>query len=156
MVAVNMKLNPTKSFFDLSGGKFLGFIVFERGIEIHSSKCQAITSMQPPKIAKEELTGHVAALARFIARSRDVCLPFFKTLKKARKFEWDEECNKAFARLKEYLSNPPVLSRPRAEEILFLYLAATGGTVSAALIREDEKGQRSVHYFSHILRDAET
>jgi (p)ppGpp synthase/HD superfamily hydrolase len=46
MAAVNMKLNLTKSFSGLSGGKFLRFIVSERGIEIHPSKCQAITSMQ--------------------------------------------------------------------------------------------------------------
>jgi hypothetical protein len=85
--------------------------------------------MQPPKTTKEVqiLTEHVAALARFIARLGDVCLPFIKTLKKARKFEWDEECNKVFARLKEYLSNPPMLSRLRPGEVLFLYLAATEG-----------------------------
>jgi Reverse transcriptase (RNA-dependent DNA polymerase) len=106
MAAVNMKLNPTKSFFGLSGGKFLGFIVLERGIEIHPSKCQAITNMQPSKTAEEVqiLTGRIAVLTRFIARSRDVCLLFFKTLKKARKFEWDEKCNKAFAKLKNTYS----------------------------------------------------
>jgi hypothetical protein len=83
MKAMNMKLNPTKSFFGLSGGKSLGFIVSERDIKIHPSKCQAITSMQPPKTAKEVyiLMGHVAALTRFIARLGDACLPFFKTLK---------------------------------------------------------------------------
>jgi RNase H-like domain found in reverse transcriptase len=73
-----------------------------------------------------------------------------------RKFEWDEECNKAFAKLKDYLSNPPMLSRPRPDEILFLYLAATRGTVSAALVREDEEGQRPVYYVFRILRDADT
>jgi Reverse transcriptase (RNA-dependent DNA polymerase) len=53
MMTMNMKLNPTKSLFRLSGEKFFGFIVSERGIEIHPSKCQAITNIQPSKIAKE-------------------------------------------------------------------------------------------------------
>jgi RNase H-like domain found in reverse transcriptase len=49
-----------------------------------------------------------------------------------------------------------MLSRPRPDEILFLYLAATRGTVSAALVREDAEGQRLVYYVSRILRDADT
>jgi RNase H-like domain found in reverse transcriptase len=132
--------------------------VFERGIEIHPSKCQAITSMQPPKTTKkiQILPGRVAALTRFIARSGDVCLPFFKILKKVRKFNSDEICDKAFVKFKEYLSNPPVMSRPKAGEILFLYLAVTGGAVSAALVQEKKEGQRPVCYVSRILRDAET
>jgi RNase H-like domain found in reverse transcriptase len=48
------------------------------------------------------------------------------------------------------------MSRPLAGEILFLYLAATGGTVSAALVREEKEGQRPIYYVSRILRDAKT
>jgi hypothetical protein len=47
MAMMNIKLNPTKSFLRVSGGKFLGFIVSERSIEIHPSKCQTITDMHP-------------------------------------------------------------------------------------------------------------
>jgi RNase H-like domain found in reverse transcriptase len=77
-------------------------------------------------------------------------------LKKARKFEWDRECNKVFAKLKKYLSNPLVMSRPMVGETLFLYLAATGSTVSVALVREEKDEQRPIYYVSRILRDAET
>jgi hypothetical protein len=31
-----------------------------------------------------------------------MCAPFFKTMKKARQFEWDEECNMTFLKLKKY------------------------------------------------------
>ncbi|KAJ4820696.1 Pol-polyprotein [Rhynchospora pubera] len=68
---VGMRLNPKKSFFCLSSGKFLGYIVSERGIEVHPGKCRAIIDMEAPKTIKEvqELTGRIAALNRFIARS---------------------------------------------------------------------------------------
>jgi Reverse transcriptase (RNA-dependent DNA polymerase) len=68
---VGMKLNPKKSFFGLAGGKFLGFMVSERGIEIHPSKSKAILEMTVPKNLKElqSLTGRLAALNMFIARS---------------------------------------------------------------------------------------
>jgi len=81
----SMKLNPNKSFFGLTGGKFLGFMVSMRGIEIHPSKSAAILDMKPPKNLKElqTLTGRLAALNRFIARSGDVCFPFFKAMRKS-------------------------------------------------------------------------
>jgi hypothetical protein len=114
MKEVGMHLNPAKSFFGLSGRKFLSFIVSERGIEIHPSKCCSILEMPLPKIVKEvqTLTGRITALNRFISRSGEVCSPFFQTLKKARKFTWDDECEKAFLKLKMYLTQPSIISRP--------------------------------------------
>jgi Reverse transcriptase (RNA-dependent DNA polymerase) len=98
----DMKLNPKKSFFGLAGGKFLGFMVSKRGIEIHPSKSKAILNMDPPKNLKklQSLTGRLAALNRFITKSGEVCLPFFKTMKRSSKFEWTNDCQAAFDRIK--------------------------------------------------------
>ena len=49
----NMKLNPSKCTFELSSGKFLGFMVSQRGIEVNPDKIQAIMNMEPPKNVKE-------------------------------------------------------------------------------------------------------
>ena len=54
------------------------------------------------------MTGKVTALNRFISRATDKCMPFFKVLKKA--FQWTDECEEALAKLKEYLTKPPLLS----------------------------------------------
>ena len=79
-----MKLNPSKCAFGVSSGKFLGFMVSQRGIEANLDKIQAILDMEPPKNIKEvqSLTGRVAALNRFVSKATDKCLPFFKILKK--------------------------------------------------------------------------
>jgi Reverse transcriptase (RNA-dependent DNA polymerase) len=53
MRKVGMKLNPKKNFFGLVGGKFLGFVMSKRGIEIHPSKSKAILDMAIPKNLKE-------------------------------------------------------------------------------------------------------
>ncbi|KAJ3687607.1 hypothetical protein LUZ61_016771 [Rhynchospora tenuis] len=53
MRQVGMRLNPKKSFFCLSSGKFLGFIISERGIEAHPDKCQAVVNLKSPKSIKE-------------------------------------------------------------------------------------------------------
>jgi hypothetical protein len=105
-----MKLNPAKCAFGVSSKNFLGFMLSQRGIEANPKKVKAILEMQSPRTIKQlqQLTGRVVALNRFISRSTDKCLPFFKILKKA--FSWSEECEEAFKRLKEYLMNPPILS----------------------------------------------
>ena len=84
----NMKLNPGKCAFGATAGKFLGFMVSQRGIEANPNKIRAIMEMTPPRNVKEvqSLNGKIATLNRFMSRATDKCLPFFCTLKKS--FEW--------------------------------------------------------------------
>ena len=151
----NMKLNPGKCAFGVTAGKFLGFMVSQRGIEANPDKIRAIMEMKPPRSVKEvqSLSGKVAALNRFVSRAMEKCLPFFRTLKKS--FEWTDECQQAFEELKAYLSTPPLLSPSQLGEELFLYLAVSLAAISAALIREEEKVQKPVYYASRALRRAE-
>ena len=78
-----MRLNPSKCVFSVVSGKFLGFMVSQRGIEANPEKVQAIINMASPRTVKEfqKLTGRIEALNRFVSRAMDKCLPFFKTLK---------------------------------------------------------------------------
>ena len=50
-------------------------------------------------------------------------------------FEWTEECALAFQQLKDYLSWPPIMSRPEEEEVLFAYIAMDSYAVSLVLVR---------------------
>ena len=88
----NMKLNPNKCAFGVMAGKFLGFMVSQRGIEVNPEKIRAIMELEPPMTVKEvqSLNGKIAALNRFISKATDKCLPFFCTLRKS--FEWTDEC----------------------------------------------------------------
>ena len=151
----NMKLNSGKCAFGVTVGKFLGFMVSQRGIEANPDKIWAIMEMKPPRNVKEvqSLNGKVAMLNRFVARATDKCLPFFRTLNKS--FKWTDECQQAFEELKAYLSAPPLLSPLQPGEELFLYLAVSPTTVSIALIREAEKVQKPIYYASRALRGAE-
>uniref|UniRef100_A0A2N9F5Z7 Uncharacterized protein n=1 Tax=Fagus sylvatica TaxID=28930 RepID=A0A2N9F5Z7_FAGSY len=150
-----MKLNPSKCVFGVSSGKFLGFMVSQRGIEANLDKIKAVLEMTPPRTIKEvqSLTGRVAALNRFVSRATDKCLPFFKTLRKA--FVWTDECQKSFEELKVYLTSPPLLSPSQQGEALSLYLAVSPTAVSSALIREDEGIQLPVYYTSKAFQGAE-
>ncbi|XP_074296944.1 uncharacterized protein LOC141627610 [Silene latifolia] len=68
-----MKLNPTKCTFGVSSGKFLGYMVTQRGIEASTEQIRAILQLESPQKPKDvqRLTGRVAALNRFISRSSD-------------------------------------------------------------------------------------
>ena len=149
-----MKLNPSKCAFGVYSGKFLGFMVSQRGIEANPDKIKAILEMQPPKTTKkvQRLTGRVAALNRFVSRSTDKCLPFFKTLKKA--FTWMDKCQQAFEELKKYQTTPPLLSPFKQREELYLYLAILLMAISSALVREEDGRQLPIYYTSQALRGA--
>jgi hypothetical protein len=150
-----MKLNPAKCAFEVSSEKFLGYMVSSRGIKANPEKIRAVLEMQSPKTTKQlqRLTGRLAALNRFISRSTNKCLPFFRILKNA--FEWTEECEEAFSNLKMYLTSPPLLSRTILEEVLYLYLVVTPTPISAALIWEDEGTQKPVYFISKAIHGAE-
>ena len=45
----NMKLNPSKCAFGVTAGKFLGFMVSQRGIEANLDKIKAILEIPPPR-----------------------------------------------------------------------------------------------------------
>ena len=97
--------------------------------------------MHPPTKLKDvqRLAGCMVALGRFISRLGERGLPLFKLLKKADRFEWNQEAERALEDLKVYLSSPPVLTAPLPEEPLLLYVATTPAVVSTVLVTERDR-----------------
>ena len=80
--AYGMKQNPTKCAFGVNAGRFLGFMMTQRGIEANLAQLQAILESSAPSSRKgvQQLTGRLAALGRFISRFTDRLKPFFAIL----------------------------------------------------------------------------
>ncbi|KAL0360881.1 UNVERIFIED_CONTAM: Ribonuclease HI [Sesamum radiatum] len=131
-------------------------MVTQRGIEANPSKIKAILDMKAPSNINEvqRLTGSIAALSRFISKSAEKSLPFFKVLRKIRNFEWDIACQQAFEELKDYLARLPLLVKPCPRDTLYLYLSTTPQAVSSILIREEESRQMPIYYVSKVLNGA--
>ena len=89
----NLRLNDSKCTFGVGSGKFLGYMVTYRGIEVNPDQIKAISDLKSPRNPKEvqKLTGMAAALNRFISRSANRCQPFFRLLNKWKGFEWTKE-----------------------------------------------------------------
>ncbi|XP_021864370.1 uncharacterized mitochondrial protein AtMg00860-like [Spinacia oleracea] len=115
-----MKLNPKKCVFGVKSGKFLGFLVSERGIDANPEKVEAILNLPEPKNVRDiqRLTGKMAALTRFISKSADKSLPFFQLLKGNKTFQWGPEQEKAFAEVKNHLKSLPTIARPEVGDVL--------------------------------------
>ena len=88
-----LRLNASKCSFGVGSGKFLGYMVTHRGIEVSPDQIKAVNSLQLPRKPKEvqRLTGMIAALNHFISWSLDRCRPFFLLLNKWKGFEWTKE-----------------------------------------------------------------
>ena len=101
--------------FGVPSGKLLGFSVSHRGIEANPDKIRSIEQIQAPKTVKDVrcLTGSVVALSRFISKSTERALPFFKILKKAEPMKWTPEADATLQDLKTYLSFVPTLVAPK-------------------------------------------
>ncbi|KAL0419121.1 UNVERIFIED_CONTAM: Retrovirus-related Pol polyprotein from transposon [Sesamum radiatum] len=109
-----LKLNPEKCAFGVWGGRFLGFMVTQRGIEANHLKIKTILDMKAPTNINEvkRLKGRITTLSRFISKAVEKSLPFFKVLRKTKNFEWDASCQQAFEELKKYLAGLPLLVKP--------------------------------------------
>ncbi|KAA0043322.1 uncharacterized protein E6C27_scaffold110G002330 [Cucumis melo var. makuwa] len=115
-----------KTAFRTPKGKFLGFIVRHRGIEVNHSKIDAIQKM-----------------------------PSLKNLHELRRLQ-DQSCQNAFDGIKKYLLNPPVLSASTAGKPLILYIAAQETSLGALLAQENDKGKKcALYYLSRTLIGAE-
>ena len=85
------------------------------------------------------------------------CDLIFKLLKKHNSDEWVDDCQKAFDRVKEYLSNPPILVPSMPERPLILYLAIYERSMGCVLGKHDEtrKKKRGIYYLSKKFTDYE-
>ena len=79
-----MKLNPSKCVFGVTAGKFLGFMVSQRGIEVNPEKVRVILELEPPRTVKavQSLNGKVAALNRFVTKAKKKVFAFLPNTEK--------------------------------------------------------------------------
>jgi len=152
-----LKLNPEKCVFGVEAGKFLGFMLTERGIEANPDKCAAIMAMRSPTSVKEvqQLIGRMAALSRFVSAAGEKGHPYFQCLKRNSRFAWTDECEAAFLKLKEYLATPPMLCKPQASVPLRLYFAVTEWAISSVLVQEQDQVQKPIYFVSKALQGPE-
>jgi hypothetical protein len=84
----------------------------------------------------------------FIPDFSRIAKPMTELLKKGVKFVWDEDCEKAFHTLREYLTTAPVLAQPDNTKPFDVYCDASGTGLGCVLMQ----GNRVIAYASRALR----
>jgi hypothetical protein len=153
-------MNPRKYAFGVSAGQFLGFSVHERGIEISLKSQEAVRIMVPPTTKRElqQLIGKINFVRRFISNLSGRIEPFMELVKiKANEeFHWGVEQQRAFEKIKEYLSKPPVLVPPQQDRPFYVYLSGCDTSIASVVIQVHDDKERVVFYLSRRMLDAET
>jgi len=139
----HLKHNPEKCVFGVQTGKFLRFLLTERGLETNPDKCVAIMNMRSPTNVKEvqRLTRRMASISRFLSTSRERGYPYFQCFRKNDQFIWSTEYDDTFLDLKEYLAKPLVLSKPSLGIPIRLYFSIIDRAISSVIIQDEGKGQ---------------
>ena len=89
-----LRMNPIKCAFGVTAGKFLGFLIYQRGIDVDHSEVQAITTMKPPSTLTQlkSFLGKLSYIRRFILGLAALTAVFTPLLKKGRPFRWNSKC----------------------------------------------------------------
>ncbi|XP_075645297.1 uncharacterized protein LOC142616304 [Castanea sativa] len=108
--------------------------------------------MKPPRTKKEirGILGRIQYISRFIAQLTMTCEPIFRLLKKEVPTVWNEQCQEAFEKIKNYLMKSPILVPPILEKPLLLYLTSTDTAMGAlrALYLEETRKENAIYYIS--------
>lgn len=153
---VNLRLNPQKCEFLKKEIVYLGHVVTPEGVKPDPGKVKALTNYPVPK-SIDEVKRFVAFsnyYRRFIPHFGEIVIPLNKLCKKYATFIWDNSCQKAFEKLRESLSTPPVLQFPdfSQENEFQLHTDASGTAIGSVL---SNKNKLPIAYASRGLNKAE-
>jgi hypothetical protein len=154
-----LKMNPLKCAFGVFAGKFLGFLVHNRGIDVDPAKASAIATMKAPTSHKElkSFLGRLSYIRRFIPGLAAVTAVFTPLMKKGVPFIWSMVCQQAFEKIQQIMTKLPTVCAPVPGRPLRLYLASNSEAIGGLVAQEDEEGtERPIYYVSRALKDAET
>ncbi|RDY13531.1 Retrovirus-related Pol polyprotein from transposon 17.6, partial [Mucuna pruriens] len=131
----NLVLNFEKCHFMVTEGIVSGHLVSNRGIEVHKSKIDIITSLPNPTSVREvrSFLGHAGFYIRFIKNFSKIALPLSKWLQKDVEFKFDQSCIEAFQELKNRLTSAPILQAPNWDLPFELMCDASNSALGAIL-----------------------
>jgi len=95
--------------------------------------------------------GRLNYIARFISQLTSTCELIFKLLRKNQAIEWNEDCQEAFDKIKQYLQEPLILRPLVLERPLILYLTILDGSMGCVLGQHDET-RRKEHVFYYLSK----
>ena len=138
-------------------GIVLGHVISESGIEVHKAKIDLISNLPPPRYVKEirSFLGHVGFYQRFIKDFSKISRPLCNLLAKDAPFVFDDECLRAFKRLKTKLTFAPIIQPPDWKVLFEIMCDASDYAIGAVLGQRVGKIPHVIYYASKTLNNAQ-
>ena len=149
----NLKLKPSKCVLLQTSVCFLGHVISGQGIATDPEKVHVVSEWPPPQNLRQlrGFLGITGYYRRFVKDYAKIAAPLNAITRKNQPFEWNEQCQIAFDRLKQALLSPPILAMPNDEGQYFLDTDASDHAIGAVLSQMQEGEERVIGYAGRAL-----
>ena len=141
--AVGMRCHPSKSILAGSSMPYLGHVVSADGMRPEEAKVSAINALPVPTTCDQvrSILGVIGFYRCYVPGFSAIAKPLNALLKKHCRFEWGEEQQVAYTKLKAALTTPGlVLRHPDPSKPFHLYTDWSTNGVAAVLNQREEDG----------------
>ena len=160
IIKAKLKCRPDKCVFLQTSVEFLGHLVSADGVAILPSRIEAVSTWPRPKSIREvrEAYGLMSYYRRHIKNFAAIAQPVTDLLKGGRsaKFQWTDEAEESFERLKTALITSPVLAVPNDTDTFVLDTDASLFAIGAVLSQVRNGVEHVIAYASKRLKKAES
>ena len=154
----NLKLKVSKCKLFQKEVVFLGHQVSEAGITCDPQKTKIIKHWPRPsdKTEIKQFLGLVNYYRKMVPEFSEIAIPLSRLTKKRAQFEWGQEQEAALEKLKQCLTEPPILSFPLETGGSFvLDCDASAHAIGGILSQYQSNVERVIAYGSHTLNSAQ-
>ena len=134
----NIKLNKNKMKIKQDPVCFMGHILTNSGIKPDPGKIKAITDMPSPSDVSgvRRLLGMVNYLTKFIPHLSDLTHPISILTQKDVEFQWSDQQERAFTKVKEAISKPTMLTYFDVQKDVTIQCDSSKDGLGCALLQE--------------------
>ena len=152
-----LKIKLKKCRFFMRKLDFLGHTITPDGIHMQAEKVDTIVNYPPPKNVKSlrRFLGISSYYRAFIKDYASIAFPLTDLLKNNVEFTWGEGQRIAFEKLKQSLTQFPILQYPNFNAPFYLACDASNVGVGAVLLQKHEKKLMPVSFASRVLSPTE-
>lgn len=157
LAEANLTINMSKSQFCRKELKYLGYMVDKQGLRTDPSKVEVILNYPTPTSPKEvkRFVGMAGWYRRFIQDFSKISRPLSKLTCKNINFEWTEEAEEAFNKLKSNLVSAPILKCPDFNLPFSIQCDASAYAIGAVLTQSYDNFDHPVAFCSRLLNKHE-
>ncbi|CAK1591123.1 unnamed protein product [Parnassius mnemosyne] len=152
-----LRVKKEKCVFFAESVNYLGYVISKDGIHTCPDKIKAIVDTPVPTNVSElrAYIGMIMYYAKFVKNIRTILAPLYNLLRTGIKFDWCDDCQRAFKKVKELLSSSKILMHYSSDLPIVLTCDASSVGVGAVISHLTPEGERPVAYASRSLTAAE-